>query len=580
MPLWRQRVILHRFYVKSFETTVMDWLINLFVGTGVAHSIFIISFVITLGLLLNKIRFGSVALGVTWILFVGIAAGQAGCTVDAGTASFVKEFGLILFVYSIGMEVGPGFFSSFRKGGVTLNMLSALVVVTGCLAVFIIHWITGENMLSLTGVMYGAVTNTPGMGAAQQTLMDMTGRQDPSIAQGYAVAYPLGVVGLILCLVLLKKIFRVDFKKEEERVNRTNRTLAEELESATLELKNQSLVGLTINEVQQKFGRSCVVTRVLHKDSSDVELAGAGTRLQDGDKLFMVASPEEIKTMSLLIGPRVNNMDGEAWNKMESNHLTAEKIIVTNPSLNGRRLGDMKLRQTFNVTITRVRRAGVELIATPQLLLQLGDRVTVVGNPNSIRNVSGVLGNSMKKLNEPNLIPYFLGIVLGVALGMMPVMLPGIPVPVKLGLAGGPLIIAILMSKFGPQLKIVTYSTTSANHMVRQIGLSLFLAAVGITAGDGFVDMVADGGYWWVLYGFLITFVPCFIVGLVARYVFSLSYFSISGMLAGAMTDPPVLAYSQNACDSNQVPVAYSTVYPLTMFLRVIAAQVLILLSL
>lgn len=553
---------------------------NLFVGTGVAHSIFLTALVITVGLMLNRIRFGSVALGVTWILFVGITAGQLGCTIDPTTASFIKEFGLILFVYSIGMEVGPGFFSSFRKGGVTLNLLSAGLILIGCVLVLVLHWITGESLVSLTGVMYGAVTNTPGLGAAQQTLLDMTGTQDPTIAQGYAVAYPLGVVGLILCLLLLKKVLHVDFSAEEKRVSEKNKNLAEQLEAATLQLRNQELIGLSISEVQQKFGHLCIVTRVLHKDSEDVELAGAGTTLQEGDKLFMVGTPDDIRTMSLLIGPRVTNMDENAWDRMESNHLSSEKIIVTNPSLNGRRLGDMKLRQTFNVTITRVRRAGVELIATPQLLLQLGDRVTVVGNPNNIHNVCGVLGNSMKKLNEPNLLPYFLGIVLGVILGMMPIMLPGIPVPVKIGLAGGPLIIAILMSRYGPQMKIVTYTTTSANHMVRQIGLSLFLASVGITAGDGFIDMVCDGGYMWILYGFIITFLPALIVGLVARYAFKLSYFSISGMLAGAMTNPPVLAYSQNECDNNQVPVAYSTVYPLTMFLRVVTAQILIIISL
>lgn len=558
----------------------MEWLMNLFVGTGVAHSIFLTALVITVGLMLNRIRFGSVALGVTWILFVGITAGQLGCTIDPTTASFIKEFGLILFVYSIGMEVGPGFFSSFRKGGVTLNLLSAGLILIGCVLVLVLHWITGESLVSLTGVMYGAVTNTPGLGAAQQTLLDMTGTQDPTIAQGYAVAYPLGVVGLILCLLLLKKVLHVDFSAEEKRVSEKNKNLAEQLEAATLQLRNQELIGLSISEVQQKFGHLCIVTRVLHKDSEDVELAGAGTTLQEGDKLFMVGTPDDIRTMSLLIGPRVTNMDENAWDRMESNHLSSEKIIVTNPSLNGRRLGDMKLRQTFNVTITRVRRAGVELIATPQLLLQLGDRVTVVGNPNNIHNVCGVLGNSMKKLNEPNLLPYFLGIVLGVILGMMPIMLPGIPVPVKIGLAGGPLIIAILMSRYGPQMKIVTYTTTSANHMVRQIGLSLFLASVGITAGDGFIDMVCDGGYMWILYGFIITFLPALIVGLVARYAFKLSYFSISGMLAGAMTNPPVLAYSQNECDNNQVPVAYSTVYPLTMFLRVVTAQILIIISL
>lgn len=558
----------------------MDWLVELFTGSGVAHSILVISLVIAIGLMLNKIKFGTVALGTTWILFAGIAAGQSGCRIDSSTASFVKEFGLILFVYSIGMEVGPGFFSSFRKGGITLNMLSLILVSLGMLIVLSIHWITGDSLVTLAGVMSGAVTNTPGMGAAQQTLLDITGMQEPTIAQGYAVAYPLGVVGLILCLALLMRLFKIDFKKEEEIANQANSDMAEKLETATLELQNKSLVGLSLNEIQQKFGRSCVITRVLHKGASDVELAGASTMLQLGDKLFMVATPEEIKTMSLLIGPEVSNMDESAWDKMESNHLVSEKIVVTNPSLNGQRLGDMKLRQTFNVTITRVRRAGVELIATPQLLLQLGDSVTVVGSPSSIKSISGLLGNSVKRLDEPNLLPYFLGIVLGVILGMIPIMLPGIPVSVKLGLAGGPLIIAILMSRFGPQLKIVTYSTTSANHMVRQIGLSLFLASVGISAGDGFLNMVRDGGYWWVLYGFVITFIPCLVVGLVARYCYKLSFFSISGMLAGSMTDPPVLAYAYNICDNNQVPVAYSTVYPLTMFLRVVAAQLLILFAL
>ncbi|MBR3022469.1 MAG: putative transporter [Bacteroidaceae bacterium] len=555
----------------------MSWLIDLFVGTGVAHSIFIVALVIFVGLMLSRIKISSVSLGLTWILFAGILAGQLGCAIDPATASFIKEFGLILFVFSLGMELGPGFFSSFRKGGVTLNLLAFVLVLCGCLATLTVHWATGESLLTLVGVMSGAVTNTPCMGAAQQTLLDMTGTQEPTIAQGYAVAYPLGVVGVILCLALLRKMFRIDFKKEDDILLRANHDMAETLEAATLEVANEAVCGKTLNEIQRHFGRQCVITRILHRASGDVELAGAATTLQLGDKLFMVATPEELSAMELLIGHRIETMDQGAWDAMKTNHLASQKFVITNPSINGKRLGDMKLRQTFDVTITRIRRAGVELIATPGLLLQMGDTVTVVGDTQRINKLSPILGNSIKQLNEPNLIPYFLGIVLGVMLGMLPIVVPGMPVPVKLGLAGGPLIVAILISTFGPKLKIVTYMSTSANHMVRMIGLSLFLASVGITAGSGFIETVVGGGYWWVLYGFLITFLPCLVVGLLARSVFHLSYYSISGMLSGGMTDPIVMAYAQNVCDNNQVPVAYSTVYPLTMFLRVLTAEVMVL---
>ncbi len=555
----------------------MSWLIDLFVGTGVAHSIFIVALVIFVGLMLSRIKISSVSLGLTWILFAGILAGQLGCAIDPATASFIKEFGLILFVFSLGMELGPGFFSSFRKGGVTLNLLAFVLVLCGCLATLTVHWATGESLLTLVGVMSGAVTNTPCMGAAQQTLLDMTGTQEPTIAQGYAVAYPLGVVGVIICLALLRKMFRIDFKKEDDILLRANHDMAETLEAATLEVANEAVCGKTLNEIQRHFGRQCVITRILHRASGDVELAGAATTLQLGDKLFMVATPEELSAMELLIGHRIETMDQGAWDAMKTNHLASQKFVITNPSINGKRLGDMKLRQTFDVTITRIRRAGVELIATPGLLLQMGDTVTVVGDTQRINKLSPILGNSIKQLNEPNLIPYFLGIVLGVMLGMLPIVVPGMPVPVKLGLAGGPLIVAILISTFGPKLKIVTYMSTSANHMVRMIGLSLFLASVGITAGSGFIETVVGGGYWWVLYGFLITFLPCLVVGLLARSVFHLSYYSISGMLSGGMTDPIVMAYAQNVCDNNQVPVAYSTVYPLTMFLRVLSAEVMVL---
>ena len=557
----------------------MEWLVDLFTGSGVAHSVFVVAIVIAIGLGLNRIKFGSVSLGVTWILFVGIIAGHFGFLLDNTTAHFVKEFGLILFIYSIGLEVGPGFFSSFRKGGITLNVLAVAMVLLACITAYVIHLITGTDLIDMVGVLSGAVTNTPGMGAAQQTFYDMTGEVNTSIAQGYAVTYPLGVVGVILSIIVLKRFFRVNFDNERRIMMERNKENAEQLEAVTLEVHNDSVCGHTIREIQELFGRKCVITRVLHERTHDIELAESNTTLGKGDKLFLVATPFEVEALTLLIGPRIN-MNMAEWDAIEANNLISERFIITNPQINGKRLGDLKLRQTFNVTITRIIRAGVDLIADPHLLLQLGDRIVVVGKPESIQKIGKLMGNSVKRLEEPNLASLFLGIALGVALGSLPIFIPNVPVPVKLGLAGGPLIVSILMSKFGPQLKLVTYTTSSANKMIRQIGITLFLAVVGIGAGNGFVDTIANGGYWWVLYGFLITVIPCLIIGIVARKVCKLSYFTIAGVISGIMTNPPALAYSNEICGNNQASVAYSTVYPLTMFLRVVTAQILVLMAL
>lgn len=557
----------------------MEWLVDLFTGSGVAHSVFVVAIVIAIGLGLNRIKFGSVSLGVTWILFVGIIAGHFGFLLDNTTAHFVKEFGLILFIYSIGLEVGPGFFSSFRKGGITLNVLAVAMVLLACITAYVIHLITGTDLIDMVGVLSGAVTNTPGMGAAQQTFYDMTGEVNTSIAQGYAVTYPLGVVGVILSIIVLKRFFRVNFDNERRIMMERNKENAEQLEAVTLEVHNDSVCGHTIREIQELFGRKCVITRVLHERTHDIELAESNTTLGKGDKLFLVATPLEVEALTLLIGPRIN-MNMAEWDAIEANNLISERFIITNPQINGKRLGDLKLRQTFNVTITRIIRAGVDLIADPHLLLQLGDRIVVVGKPESIQKIGKLMGNSVKRLEEPNLASLFLGIALGVALGSLPIFIPNVPVPVKLGLAGGPLIVSILMSKFGPQLKLVTYTTSSANKMIRQIGITLFLAVVGIGAGNGFVDTIVNGGYWWVLYGFLITVIPCLIIGIVARKVFKLSYFTIAGVISGIMTNPPALAYSNEICGNNQASVAYSTVYPLTMFLRVVTAQILVLMAL
>lgn len=557
----------------------MEWLVDLFMGSGVAHSVFIVAVVIAIGLGLNRIKFGSVSLGVTWILFVGIVAGHFGFLLDHTTAHFIKEFGLILFIYSIGLEVGPGFFSSFRKGGVTLNMLAVGMVLLACVIAYIIHLITGTNLIDMVGVLSGAVTNTPGMGAAQQTFYDMTGEVNTSIAQGYAVTYPLGVVGVILSIILLRHLFRVNFDNERRIMMERNKENAESLEAVTLEVHNDSVCGHTIREIQELFGRKCVITRVLHERTHDIELAESTTTLGMGDKIFLVASPFEVEALTLLIGPRIN-MNMAEWDAIEANNLVSERCVITNPQINGKRLGDLKLRQTFNVTITRIIRAGVDLIADSHLLLQLGDRIVVVGKPESIKKISELMGNSVKRLDEPNLAAIFLGIALGVVLGSIPIFIPNVPVPVKLGLAGGPLIVSILISKFGPQMKLVTYTTSSANKMIRQIGITLFLASVGIGAGNGFVDTLTNGGYWWVLYGFLITTLPCLIVGVIARVKFRLSFFTIAGLVSGTMTNPPALAYSNEICGNNQASVAYSTVYPLTMFLRVVTIQIMVLLAL
>lgn len=557
----------------------MEWLVDLFSGSGVAHSVFIVAVVIAIGLGLNRIKFGSVSLGVTWILFVGIVAGHFGFLLDHTTAHFIKEFGLILFIYSIGLEVGPGFFSSFRKGGITLNILAVSMVLLACAIAYAIHLITGTSLIDMVGVLSGAVTNTPGMGAAQQTFYDMTGEVNTSIAQGYAVTYPLGVVGVILSIIVLKRLFHVNFDNERRIMMERNKENAESLEAVTLEVHNDSVCGHTIREIQELFGRKCVITRVLHERTHDIELAESTTTLGMGDKIFLVASPFEVEALTLLIGPRIN-MNMAEWDAIEANNLVSERCVITNPQINGKRLGDLKLRQTFNVTITRIIRAGVDLIADPHLLLQLGDRIVVVGKPESIKKISELMGNSVKRLDEPNLAAIFLGIALGVILGSIPIFIPNVPVPVKLGLAGGPLIVSILISKFGPQMKLVTYTTSSANKMIRQIGITLFLASVGIGAGNGFVDTLTNGGYWWVLYGFLITTLPCLIVGVIARIKFKLSFFTIAGLVSGTMTNPPALAYSNEICGNNQASVAYSTVYPLTMFLRVVTTQILVLMAL
>ncbi len=552
----------------------MNWINDLLWGEGIGHSILLLSFVIAAGIQLGKIKVFGVSLGITLVLFVGIILGHFGFTINHNVIHFFKEFGLILFVYSVGMQVGPGFFSSFKQGGVTLNMLACGIVFLGVVTAVILHYVTGIPMPTMVGILSGAVTNTPGLGAAQQAFSDMHGVSDNTIALGYAVAYPLGVIGIILSIILIKYIFRVSFDKENEQLNNEDASHTNEAKPVSLIVKNPAIFNKTVAELSNLLEhRDFVISRVWRDSNKQIEIATANTVLQENDKVFVITTEMDVETIKTFIGEEID-MERKQWIRMESQFIN-RRILITKPELNGKRLGQLKLRKLYGINITRINRAGVDL---PGLTLQVGDRVNVVGTETAVANVEKVLGNSMKRLNEPNLITIFIGIALGIVLGSIPITFPGIPQPVKLGLAGGPLIVAILVSRFGYHYKLITYTTQSANLMLREIGITLFLACVGISAGDGFVDtIVNNGGFAWIGYGFIITFVPLMIIGCIGRYFFKVNYFTLMGLIAGSTTDPPALAYS-NATAGNDAPsVGYATVYPLTMFLRVLTAQLLIL---
>ena len=555
----------------------MNWINDLLWGEGIGHSILLLSFVIAAGIQLGKIKVFGVSLGITLVLFVGIILGHFGFTINHNVIHFFKEFGLILFVYSVGMQVGPGFFSSFKQGGITLNMLACGIVFLGVLTAVILHYATGIPMPTMVGILSGAVTNTPGLGAAQQAFSDMHGVSDNTIALGYAVAYPLGVIGIILSIILIKYIFRVSFDKENEQLNSEDSSHTNEAKPISLIVKNPAIFNKTVAELSNLLEhRDFVISRVWRDSNKQIEIASANTVLQENDKVFVITTETDAETIKTFIGEEID-MERKQWIRMESQFIN-RRILITKPELNGKRLGQLKLRKLYGINITRINRAGVDLVAKPGLTLLVGDRVNVVGTETAVSNVEKVLGNSMKRLNEPNLITIFVGIALGIVLGSIPISFPGIPQPVKLGLAGGPLVVAILISRFGYHYKLITYTTQSANLMLREIGITLFLACVGISAGDGFVDtIVNNGGFAWIGYGFIITFVPLMIIGCIGRYFCKVNYFTLMGLIAGSTTDPPALAYS-NATAGNDAPsVGYATVYPLTVFLRVLTAQLLIL---
>ena len=552
----------------------MDWLYTLFVGEGIAHTVLILSLVIALGIALSKIKIRGISLGVTWILFVGIAAGHCGMLIDHSTLHFIKEFGLILFVYSIGLQVGPGFFSSFKEGGVKLVCCAASVVLLGAITTYVIHLITGTPMPTMVGIMSGAVTNTPGLGAAQQAYADTTGINDPNIALGYAVAYPLGVVGIIFSMIAIRFITRVNYVEENKALAAISneRNFAERI---SVEFTNGTLENQTIAHMRELINRSFVISRIMHSDGS-ITIADGNSLLKMGDKLRVICSSEDSEAIAAFLGQKVDISEKD-WGAVPQNQkeLVSRRIIITKPSINGKKLSDLSLRTKYGINITRINRAGIDLIPYQGMELQMGDKVMVVGQLKDVESVADVLGNSIKKLREPQLLTIFLGIALGVLLGSLPLM--NIPQPVKLGLAGGPLIVAILIGRFGPHYHLVTYTTMSANLMLREVGLAMFLAAVGIGAGDGFVEAIVGGGYRWIGYGFIITVVPLIIVGLIARWRLKINYYTLMGLIAGSTTDPPALGYANTSAGNDMPAVGYATVYPVVMFLRVLTAQMLIL---
>ncbi|MBE6226150.1 MAG: putative transporter [Bacteroidales bacterium] len=564
----------------------MNWLETLFFGNTIAHAILILSLVVTIGVLLGRIKFGGVSLGVTWVLFVGIVFGHYKMGIDDTIIQFVKEFGLILFVFSVGLQVGPGFFSSFKKGGVSLNVLATIIVFLSCAFAYIIHLLSGTSMVTMVGVLFGAVTNTPGLGAAQQTYADtigsinpaLAGTVDDSIAMGYAVAYPLGVVGITLSIVFIKFLFGMKIERENEHARAEEADNAKSAVKISVEVRNEALVGKTIETMHELLDKDYVVSRLCRADGK-IEIPTGRTEVKGGDKLLIITDEQNRESVTAFIGEALD-MDSQAWKKLDE-QLVSRKIVITREHVSGKTLEQLRVRSVFGVNVTRVTRAGVDLVAAGDLALQFGDRVIVVGSEENIDSLARVLGNSVKDLRHPNLMGIFLGIAVGVIFGSIPFTIPGMPQAIKLGLAGGPLIIAILISSFGYKFKVVTYTTQSANMMLREIGISLFLAAVGLSAGEGFIDTIVNGGgYLWVMYGVVITVLPLIIGAAIGRFGYKLNYYTLMGVMAGSCTNPSALAYSNSVSPNNRQAISYATVYPLSMFLRVLTAQIMMLIAL
>jgi len=554
----------------------MEWISDLLFKESVAHTIFIYCIVIASGVFLGKLKLFGVSLGITFVLFMGIIMGHFGFSANHLVIDFVKDFGLILFVFSIGLQVGPGFFSSFRKGGLTLNLIAMSIVLLGGAITLLLHFTTGTSLPMLVGIMSGAVTNTPGLGAAQQALNQVSGNLPgtsiPDIGLGYAVAYPFGVLGIIATMIVIRKTLHIDVRRELTLFNQDLHPTDSFPEKISIQVTNQDVFNKTIFEISKDISYEIIISRVLR--NGELQLASSETVIYENDIVLLVTQKGFIDDVVKHIGVQ-SEMDLTA----KSGKLISKRVMVTNREVFGKDLGSLKLRTRYNINITRVYRSGIELVASPHLRLQMGDRLTVVGDEKSMEKVIEQLGNSIKRLNDPNIVPIFIGILLGVLIGSIPIHIPGIINPIKLGLAGGPLIVAILLSKYGYRFSLVSYTTPSANLMLREIGIVLFLASVGLTAGQNFIPTLLSGdGFLWMGYGALITLVPLLLVGFLSRYILKRNYLEICGLISGSMTDPPALAFANSIAQSEAPAVAYATVYPLVMFLRIFIAQLLILL--
>lgn len=556
----------------------MNWLQDLLTNpNSIAHIVALHAFVIAAGVLLGKIKFFGISLGVTFVLFVGILAGHFGFTGNPAILSFVQDFGLILFVFCIGLQVGPSFFSSFKRGGITLNLLAVGIVFLNIAVALILYFaLQGRvDIPMMVGILCGAVTNTPGLGAANEALQQLH-YQGPEIAMGYACAYPLGVMGIILSMIIIRYICRVDVQRDSDEIQKEEEANPH-MKPYTISLKvqNEALSGKTLSQVQNFLARDFVCTRIIQ--DGHMITPNANTVLRLGDRMFLVCAEDDSEAIMAFIGPKIEQ-DWDATNQQDK-PMVSRRILVTQPNINGKTLGELHFSSMYGVNVTRVNRSGMDLFAARQLRLQVGDRVMVVGPQDAIERVANLLGNQLRRLDHPNIVTIFVGILCGILFGSLPIAIPGMPTPVKLGLAGGPLIISILIGRFGHKVKLVTYTTMSANLMLREVGLVLFLASVGIKAGENFVQMVVEGdGVLYVGLGFLITFIPLVITGIVARWHHRVNYFTLMGLIAGSNTDPPALAYANQIAGNDAPAVGYSTVYPLTMFLRILTAQLLVLL--
>lgn len=556
----------------------MDWIVNLFTDTdSVAHIALLYAFVISFGVFLGKVKIGGIALGATFVLFVGILAGHVGFTAPADILSFIQDFGLILFVFMIGLQVGPGFFESFRKGGFSLNLMAMLMIFLNVLVMFGCYYLFFDtsnpvNLPMMVGTMYGAVTNTPGLGAANEALQSVFPNGAPSIANGYACAYPLGVLGIIGTTILLRYICKVKLEDEEKKLDEAE---AAKPHLMHLRIDNDYITGRTLKQISEFLNRDLVCSRFMH--NGEVSTPNRDTIFEKGDEVLVVCAEDDAEAIKAFIGPEID-ADWDRKSDERKVHMISKRILVTRPEMNGKTLGKMHFSSVYGVNITRITRQGIDLFASRNHHFHVGDRVMVIGPEENVNRVAEMMGNSVKRLDAPNIATIFIGILVGILFGSLPIMVPGMPVPLKLGIAGGPLIIAILVGRFGHLIKLVTYTTTSANMMLREIGLVLFLASVGIKAGAGFWETVVAGdGLKYVGCGFLITIIPILIVGTIARLKYKFNYFTIMGMIAGSYTDPPALAYANSTCSKEAPAVGYSTVYPLSMFLRIVVAQIVVL---